>query len=82
MALKRVKDLKLLDTIGPICGSTAKIFSISVEDGLHRLGLRFLEASMFGNGEEQFLTLNPNILIEASEYCRTSEETERPPPDQ
>jgi len=68
--MKRVRDLKLLDTIGPILGcSTWRIFSLKVVDGDHRLGLIPLDAAAlpgYGPGYV-FLTLDPNIEVEATE---------------
>jgi len=72
--MTRVRDLKLLDTIGPLIGcSTWRIFSMEVIDGDHKLGLIPLEAlpGYGGCGTGMiWLTLNPNIELESVDsYC-------------
>jgi len=69
--MKRVRDLKLLDTIGPIIGCpTWRIFSMEVVDGDHKLGLYPIEVLPgYCCGDMVWLTLNPNVEVEATEYA-------------
>jgi hypothetical protein len=67
---KRVRDLKVLDTIGPILSSDKwRIVSIEIVDGNHKLGIVCMENIRGSDGARQWITLNPNIELEATEYC-------------
>jgi hypothetical protein len=65
---KRVRDLKVLDTIGPILSFEWRIVSIEVVDGNHKLGIVCMGNIRGSDGERQWITLNPNIELEATEY--------------
>jgi len=67
--MKRVCNLRLLDCIGPILGcNEARIYSMEVVDGDHRLGLIPLDAMPGDMGGMIWLILNPNIEVEVTAY--------------